>query len=217
MIQRYKTIFQQASAETIEKKSRFIATVAPISTEEQAQHFIQTMKKQYWDASHNVFAYRIGLDKDIERMSDDGEPSGTAGMPVLDVLRGQGIINAVVNVTRYFGGTLLGTGGLVRAYTNGAKAGLEAAGVIEKILYTPVAVTVEYTLSGKVEHAILLKGHRIANTVYTDKVEFETMVESPGVKAFKDHMTDISGGQAVLEEKPTVYGFAHNGTFHLCS
>ncbi len=130
MLKKYKTILTQAEAEIVEKKSRFIATVRPVKTEEEAKaFFIEEMKKKYWNATHNVFAYQIGERNELQRFSDDGEPQGTAGMPGLSVLKGEDIKDTAIVVTRYFGGTLLGTGGLVRAYGHSAKEGLLAAGI----------------------------------------------------------------------------------------
>ena len=124
MLEKYKTVYQGGEGETVEKKSRFIATVIPVKTEEEAIAFIESMKKKYWNATHNCSAYVIGEQFQIQRCSDDGEPSGTAGKPMLDVLLGEEIHDTAVVVTRYFGGTLLGTGGLVRAYSGSVQAGL---------------------------------------------------------------------------------------------
>ena len=121
----YQTIYRGGEGEITEKKSRFIATVIPVNEEEKALEFIEAMKKKYWDATHNCSAYVIGERGETKRCSDDGEPSGTAGRPMLDVLEGEGLRNVAVVVTRYFGGTLLGTGGLVRAYSSAVRAGLE--------------------------------------------------------------------------------------------
>ena len=145
MLIKYKTIYKEAEAEIIEKKSKFIATVRPVKTEEEAQSFIEEMRKKYWDATHNVFAYQIGERNQIQRFSDDGEPSGTAGLPVLDVLKGEDVKDVAIVVTRYFGGTLLGTGGLVRAYGKAAKEGLLEAGIIEKKLYRRFHVITDYS------------------------------------------------------------------------
>lgn len=128
----YKVVYQGGSGEIEEKKSRFIATVRPVESEEEAAAFIAEMKKKYWDARHNCSAFVIGRNQELTRCSDDGEPSGTAGRPMLDVLLREGIHNAAVVVTRYFGGTLLGTGGLVRAYQGSVQAGLANCVVIEK-------------------------------------------------------------------------------------
>lgn len=126
MENRYMTVKDRGIAEIVEKRSRFIATVIPIENEAQALEFLDSTRRKYWDATHNVYAY-ITRENNIERYSDDGEPSGTAGVPVLDMLKKEGLTNIAVVVTRYFGGTLLGTGGLVHAYSKSAKAGVEAA------------------------------------------------------------------------------------------
>ena len=133
MLEKYKVVYKGGQDEIIEKKSRFIATVAPVESEEEALAFIEAMKKKYWDARHNCFAYVIGERGQLARCSDDGEPGGTAGKPMLDVLLGEEVRNVVVVVTRYFGGTLLGTGGLVRAYSSSTQAGLHASVIITRI------------------------------------------------------------------------------------
>ena len=132
----YTTVWQHGQDEHIEKKSRFIGQAWPVHSEEEAREIIERTKKEFWDASHNVFTYRVG---DIQRFTDDGEPSGTAGKPMLDVLLGRDLQNVLVIVTRYFGGTLLGTGGLVRAYTKGAQIAVEAAGIIDKAVFYRVS------------------------------------------------------------------------------
>ena len=132
MLSQYKTVYSGGEAEIIEKKSRFIATVKPVKSEEEAITFIEGLKKKYWNATHNCFAYVIGERFQTQRCSDDGEPSGTAGRPMLDVLLGEEVHDVAVVVTRYFGGTLLGTGGLVRAYQEATKAGLNASKIIVK-------------------------------------------------------------------------------------
>ena len=131
MAQGIKILYEGGSGELEEKKSRFIANTLPISTQEEAIEFIEKIKKQYWDARHNCYAYVLGDRHEIQRFSDDGEPGGTAGKPMLDVLLGEDIHNIVVVVTRYFGGTLLGTGGLVRAYSGATKEGLAGSVILE--------------------------------------------------------------------------------------
>ena len=148
----HKTVYVGNEAEIIEKKSRFIATVRPVKTEEEALAFIESMKKKYWNATHNCFAYVIGERSQVQRCSDDGEPSGTAGKPMLDVLLGEDIHDVVVVVTRYFGGTLLGTGGLVRAYGSSVKAGLEASTVIVKLHGAKICVKTDYTGLGMIQY-----------------------------------------------------------------
>ena len=143
MVETYKAVFTGGQGEIVEKKSRFIANVRPVETEEEALAFIEEMRKKYYDARHNCFAFCVGVERETLRCSDDGEPSGTAGKPMLEVLTGGEIHNVAVVVTRYFGGTLLGTGGLVRAYTQATQEGLKNSQVIEKNLSISPTLTVK--------------------------------------------------------------------------
>ncbi|MBS4960486.1 MAG: YigZ family protein [Clostridiales bacterium] len=216
MLEFYKTILKEGQAEFVEKKSRFIATVCPVQSEEEARKFIDLMKKKYWDATHNVFAYQIGERNELQRFSDDGEPQGTAGLPVLDVLRGQDIKNVVIVVTRYFGGTLLGTGGLVRAYGRCAKLGLESAGIIEIGLYHKFSIRCDYSLSGKIQYEIARKNYILEKTNYTNEVEFLVYVLDKISKGFMTDMTEISNGQALITEEEQRYGWWDGNQFHPC-
>ncbi len=206
MLKHFKTVNEFGEAEITEKKSKFIAAVKPVSTEDEAREFILSIKKKHYNAAHNVFAYRIGGKNEIEKQSDDGEPSGTAGLPVLDVLRGEDLKNAVIVVTRYFGGTLLGTGGLVRAYGKSAKEGVLSAKIIEKILYKYIYITVDYNTSGKIQYEILGGEHIIYDTEYTDKVKFTVLCENDKAVGLVKHITDISRGTALIEEGKNSYG-----------
>lgn len=189
----------------MEKKSRFIAHVMPVKTEKEALENIEKIKKQYWDARHNVFAFQLGERNEIQRYSDDGEPSGTAGMPVLEVLRGEDIKDTIIVVTRYFGGTLLGTGGLVRAYGRSAKEGLLQAGIIERILYTQLSITVDYTLSGKVQYEILQGEHILQDTVYTHNVEFKVLCRVSMTEGFVKNIINVTNGQATVNIGENIY------------
>ncbi len=215
MLKKYKTILAQAEAEIVEKKSRFIAAVAPVKTEEEARTFIEERKKKHWNASHTVFAYQIGEHNELQRFSDDGEPQGTAGMPVLNVLKGEDVKDTVIAVTRYFGGTLLGTGGLVRAYGKAAKEGLLAAGIAELVLYRKYSVLADYTDSGRVQYALLQDGHEILDTVYTEQVEYIVLVEIDNTEQFEKKMTEIFRGQQPYTVLGEVYGVWRNGTLSL--
>ena len=215
MLEEYKTVYEGGQGEIVEKKSRFIATVRPVQTEEEALIFIEEMRKKYWDATHNCFAYVIGERREIMRCSDDGEPGGTAGKPMLDVLLGEELYNTAVVVTRYFGGTLLGTGGLVRAYGKAAKEGLLAAGIAELVQYSRYFVTVDYTDSGKVQYEILQDGHVLHDTQYTDQVQFCVLVESEQSEAFEKKMLDIMKGKQVAEKMDEVFGVWQNETLQL--
>ena len=170
MLKKYRTILEQAEAEIVEKKSRFIATVRPVKTEDEARAFIEEMKKKYWNATHNVFAYQIGERNELQRFSDDGEPQGTAGMPVLNVILQEGITDCVVVVTRYFGGILLGGGGLVRAYTHSAKIGIDAAEIITLLKWSVCKISCDYTFYGKLETFIRDFGGVIENTDFGENV-----------------------------------------------
>ncbi len=215
MLKKYKTILNEAEAEIVEKKSRFIATVRPVKTEEEARSFIDEMKKKYWNATHNVSAYQIGDRNEIQRCSDDGEPQGTAGKPVLDVLVGEDIKNTAVVVTRYFGGTLLGTGGLVRAYGKSAKEGILSAGIAEMILYRKFSIITDYPTSGKIQYEVLQDGHIIHDTIYTENVEFIVLVEIDYAENFYNKMIDISNGKAEITSINDIYGVWLNGNLEL--
>lgn len=196
---KYNTVAAEATSEFTEKKSRFISHVSPVTCESEALDYIEKIKKQYWDARHNVYAYIIGNNYDLQRYSDDGEPQGTGGIPMLEVLRGEKLTNTVAVVTRYFGGTLLGTGGLVRAYTKGAKDGVTAAGIITKILYTRINVTVDYTAGGKVQYAILQGGYRLEDTIYTENICYVVLIEKPEKDSFIKNITNLTGGKAKID------------------
>lgn len=215
MLKEYKTILCEAEAEIIEKKSRFIATVRPVKSEDEARMFIDEMKKKYWNATHNVFAYQIGERDELQRFSDDGEPQGTAGMPVLNVLKGEDIKNTAIVVTRYFGGTLLGTGGLVRAYGKAAKEGILSAGIAELILYSKYEITTDYTESGKVQYEILQEGHVLFDTQYSDKVIYIVLVKAGETELFEKKMTDIFRGSTPFEKQKELYGVWQEGELSL--
>ncbi|MDD4843871.1 MAG: YigZ family protein [Anaerotignum sp.] len=215
MLNQYKTILCEAEAEIIEKKSRFIATVRPVKSEDEARVFIEEMKKKYWNATHNVFAYQIGEHNELQRFSDDGEPQGTAGMPVLSVLKGEDVKNTAIVVTRYFGGTLLGTGGLVRAYGRSAKEGLLAAGISELIRYVRYEIVAEYTESGKVQYEILQEGHILFDTQYSDKVVYTVFVKAEETDAFEKKMLDVFRGNTPFVKQGEQYGVWQEGALSL--
>ncbi|HEX3029136.1 MAG TPA: YigZ family protein, partial [Clostridia bacterium] len=148
MLKEYKTVLKQSVAETEEKKSRFIASVKPVKTEDEALEFINGLKSKYWDASHNVYSYYVGGNNIVQRFSDAGEPSGTAGLPILEVIKRMEVQDLVVVVTRYFGGTLLGAAGLIRAYSKSASLGIEAAVVVKRLQCRTISLIVEYTMFG---------------------------------------------------------------------
>lgn len=199
MLKEYKTVYEGNEAEIVEKKSRFIATVKPVKTEEEAIEFIEGLKKKYWNATHNCFAYVLGERFQTQRCSDDGEPSGTAGRPMLDVLLGEEIHDVAVVVTRYFGGTLLGTGGLVRAYQGATKAGLEASNVITKYHGQKLLVETDYTGLGKIQYILGQRGLKILNVAYTDKVVLEVLLPEDEIQRVQTEITEGTNGQARME------------------
>ncbi|AZN43941.1 YigZ family protein [Paenibacillus albus] len=198
MLARFKTFRQQASAEIIIKKSRFIGYGKPVTSEAEAIAFIEELKKQHWNANHNCSAYVIGERDEIQKQSDDGEPSGTAGKPILEVIKHHGLKNVVIVVTRYFGGIMLGAGGLIRAYTDGAVTAIEAAEAITNVLHREVIVDVDYTWYGKLENEFHARSVRIGGTEFTDRVIITCLPEAADAERFSNWITDLTQGQAKL-------------------
>lgn len=188
------------SGEIVEKKSRFIATIEPVKSEEEALAFIERIRKQYWDASHNCTAFTIGKNHQLTRCSDDGEPSGTAGRPMLDVLLGEDLHDTAIVVTRYFGGTLLGTGGLVRAYTAAVREGLRNAVVLEKQPSIRLSIRTDYNGIGKIQYILNQAQIPILRSEYTDSVFLESLVPVPLLSATVSAITESTSGQALLTE-----------------
>lgn len=202
---RYITVSEGGQGEITEKKSRFIANVRPVSSEEEALAFIAEMKKTYWDARHNCSAYIVGIEHPIMRCSDDGEPGQTAGRPMMDVLEGAGLRNVCVVVTRYFGGILLGTGGLIRAYTAAAKAGLEASTIIDRQPGYSVKLTCDYTLVGKLQYLISTEGLVCAGTDYTDVVTMEVLVPSGELERFQKAVIEATNARVTIDISEEMY------------
>lgn len=200
----YKTVSGEAREYLTEKKSKFISTAAHCETEEDALEFLSRIRKEFPDATHNVYAYIID-ENNIFRYSDDGEPAQTAGMPVLDAMRKEGIVDAAVVVTRYFGGTLLGTGGLVHAYSASAAMGLKAAGIVTRMLCNIISVKVDYNIAGKLQHMAATEHLPIEDIVYADDVTFYISVMPSETEKFLDKMTDISNGRAICAVIDTKY------------
>ena len=194
MYEAYKAVYEGKTGELVEKKSRFIATVFSIESEEEALEKVAEMKKKYWDAKHNCYAYVLGQNQELMRFSDDNEPQGTAGKPMLDVLLGEGVHYTVAVVTRYFGGTLLGTGGLVRAYTKGAKIAIDAAGKSMKRVWTVLYVPCPYTYYERMKLEVEAFGGVIRKTDFGSEVELEILIAQPKTQAFLDRLTDMTAG-----------------------
>jgi len=205
LLKSYRTVSGSAAIETEEKKSRFIANVRPVLSENEAVEFINEIKKKYWDATHNVYAYYICGDTIIQKFSDDGEPAGTAGLPVLEAIKKAGVQDVAVVVTRYFGGTLLGAAGLVRAYGKCAALGIEAAGIITKCLCAKVRIIVEYASLGKIQSAIEAEKYHIADTVFGQDVELIVYVPEERFDRFVQMVYDITGAASIVEKEESIY------------
>lgn len=191
----YTTVASCGKAEIIEKRSKFIASVKPVKTEDEALEFLNGLKQEHWSATHNVYAYIIE-ENNIMRYSDDGEPGGTAGLPILDLLKKEGLTNLIVVVTRYFGGVLLGTGGLVHAYSKAAGEGVKAAGIVEMVLCRSLTLKCEYPMLGKLQNELSKYGSLIKGEVlYTDKVELSVYIPDSERESFCTAVTDKMNGQ----------------------
>ena len=201
----YKTVYEGGKGEIIEKKSRFIAHVAKASTVEEAQLFIDGIRTEYWDARHNCSAFSVGTVNPLTRSSDDGEPSGTAGKPILEVIIGSGIRNIVIVVTRYFGGTLLGTGGLVRAYTEAAKEGIRNCVIIDKIPGVKVDISTDYTDLGKIQYILAQRSTPVLNTEYTDKVMISALFPLEEKKELYRLLSEGTSGRVQMEDVEDVF------------
>jgi uncharacterized YigZ family protein len=195
----YKTIRNSAAWELIERKSRFISSVRRIYSEDEALEFIKEISDANRDAAHNVFAYIIGGGVELQRASDDGEPQGTAGIPVLEVIKKEGLVNICVVVTRYFGGILLGAGGLIRAYSAAAKGGILEAGICKMCVYDKIGVKVSYTYLGKVQNALNSMGSTIIGSEYTDFVKLYIKVKHDRADYVVNSIIELTNGDAEIE------------------
>lgn len=205
MDKNYKTIFQYGEDEMIINKSRFIGYAKPIENEEEALEFIEKIKTRHRDATHNVYAYALGKNSNVQRFSDDGEPSGTAGVPALEVIKKENLRNVVVVVTRYFGGIKLGAGGLIRAYTQGSKIGLEAGKIVTMVLHRKIKIRIDYTSYGMVENYILNNDYIIDDSIYDDKVNIFVYVRDSKEEEFIKIITDLTSGEAIFENTGDEY------------
>lgn len=199
-LESYKVITKNGSGEIVEKKSRFIANVFSVESQEEAEQKIAEVSKKYWDARHNCYAFVIGENSENTRCSDNGEPSGTAGKPILEVITGAGITNVLVIVTRYFGGVLLGTGGLVRAYTQAAQAGLAASEVGEKVYSQKLTLKVGYNMINNVQYYLNQNEIPIADSRYEADVEFDICVREADITKITDGLTQKCEGQITITQ-----------------
>lgn len=205
MLSNYYTIKEEGLNQFIIQKSRFIGHVKRVETEEKAQDFIQQIKKKHHDANHNCSAYLIGEQDHIQKANDDGEPSGTAGVPILEVLKKQKLKDTVIVVTRYFGGIKLGAGGLIRAYGSSASEVIKATGVVKRQLTQGILVTVDYGLLGKLENVFRTSEHILSNIDYSEQVVFHMYVKIADTENFKDWVVDLTSDQVVIEDKGHAY------------
>lgn len=203
-----KFIYRGGEDEIVEKKSRFIGQVFPVTTEEEAISLIEQTRKKYWDARHNCYAYILGEYGEITRCTDDGEPAGTAGRPILEVLQGEGIHDVLVIVTRYFGGTLLGTGGLVRAYSQAAKAGLAASQVLEKVRGHQLTIHTDYNGIGKLQYITARSGIPVMDTQYGESVTMVLAVPLEDSDKLVKQITEATAGQAQIEGLEEIVHYA---------
>ena len=200
----YKTVKHNSVSSLTEKKSKFIASVFPIHSEEEAIEKLNQVKKTYSDATHNVYAYIVD-ENNIFRYSDDGEPSGTAGMPVLDAMRNENIVDTLIVVTRYFGGTLLGTGGLVRAYGSCAAEGLKASEIVTRTLCNRIYIKADYTLSGKLTHEISKSGYILEDTFYDESVTYVVLCKIEDTQKLVKDFTEITCGASDISVIDSCY------------
>ena len=193
------TIKQSGTYEVVIQKSKFIAHFKRVETEEEAQAFIQSIKKEHWNATHNCSAYIIGERNEHQKANDDGEPSGTAGIPMLEVLRKRHLKDTVVVVTRYFGGIKLGGGGLIRAYGGTVSEGLDAVGIVERLPMQQLTLTVDYTWIGKVENELRQSSYLLDDIIYADLVTFHMSVPVAETEEALAWLTDMTNGQGQLQ------------------
>lgn len=205
MLPRYYTVKEYGEHEIIIQKSRFIAQIKRAESENEAQEFIQTIKKKNGNASHNCSAYLIGEHDQIQKANDDGEPSGTAGVPILEVLKKRNLKDTVVVITRYFGGIKLGAGGLIRAYGKATSEGLDEVGIVERRLMQIIIVKVDYTWLGKLEKEVRASEYIIKEIHYLDIVELEVYVEIEKIEIFKSWMINLTNGQALLSDENCLF------------
>ena len=200
MNESYKVIISNGSGEIVEKKSRFIANVFRVESAAEAEEKIAEISKKYWDARHNCYAYVIGANSEITKCSDNGEPSGTAGKPILEVINGSGITNILIVVTRYFGGVLLGTGGLVRAYTQAAQAGIAASEVGEMVYSQLLTIEVGYNMINNVQYFFSQNDIAVLDSRYEAQVQFDICVRESDIEKTKAGLTQKTEGQLKIIE-----------------
>lgn len=201
----YRTTFSYGEDEVIINKSRFIGYSLPINCEEEALNFVEKIKTKHKDATHNVYAYVVGENSNIQRFNDDGEPSGTAGIPVLEVIKKEDLRNIVIVVTRYFGGIKLGGGGLIRAYTRTAKIGLDAGIVIDMTPHTNLLMNIDYTLYGRIENYLMTNNYTVDEVEFEQDVSISISVETLKLDKFKNDMINLTNGSIEISEIDNIH------------
>ena len=205
MLETYLTVQTHGQAELTIQKSRFIGHIKRTETEEEAQAFIKQIKKEHNQATHNCSAYLIGEHDQIQKANDDGEPSGTAGVPMLEVLKKNELKDTTIVVTRYYGGIKLGAGGLIRAYSKSTSEALKATGIVKRQLMKNISITVEYPLLGKIENELHQKNHLIIGIDYLEHVTFNVVVAVDQVESFTDWIINLTSDYATIELKQEQY------------
>ncbi|MBL3642459.1 YigZ family protein [[Brevibacterium] frigoritolerans] len=205
MLTQYLTVAGRGDHEIVIEKSRFISHIARVETEDAAQAFIQEIKKKHKDATHNCSAYMIGEQNQIQKALDDGEPSGTAGVPILEVLKKKELKDTAVVVTRYFGGIKLGAGGLIRAYSKATSEGINATGVVIRKLMRVISTTVDYTWLGKLENELRSSIYQIKEIQYLDQVNILVYVEETQKETYTAWITELTNGQGHITEEEMLY------------
>ena len=205
MLVEYRTVAGEAEITLIEKKSKFIARIKPVDTQEEAEAFIAEVRKEHWNAPHNVPAYILGINQDIQKYSDDNEPSGTAGLPMLEVLKAHRVVDVSVVVTRYFGGTLLGRGGLIRAYGGAVREALQAAGICRMVPVQKVAITVDYVHSGRIQNELLTTGVALVDPEYLEYVTFHVLLFSHETEQLRQTIQEFTANDFTWTEGEESY------------
>lgn len=205
MVKEYITVVGEATGEIVEKKSRFIGYIRHVETEEDAVDFVASIRKKHFDARHNCYAYMVGSDQPVSRFSDDGEPSGTAGKPILEMVTGNGLSDVCLVVTRYFGGTLLGTGGLVRAYSDAAAACIREAELVTKRRVLPVTIGTDYTDLGRLQYILGREGIEILESDYGAQVTIRTEIFVDDAERILKEMTEVTAARANIIRGEEIY------------
>lgn len=205
MLMDYKTIKTNGNLETVIKKSKFICHAYRISSEDEAKTIISTIKKEHYKANHNCSAYTLGLNQEIQRFSDDGEPSGTAGIPMLEILKKLQLVNCLVIVTRYFGGIKLGTGGLIRAYGNSVKETIQQIGIVESHLLQTIQIVIDYHLYNQLENDAQLNHYQLENLSFTDKVSADIFIRLNESATFIEALNNRMNGKINIQTGNQIY------------